>query len=89
MTLCPTGATLSEAEAFLAAHPEIEAIDLILTDSNGIARGKIIRRHELAAATHLRGAHVVLAGDGLEILEEEVPRRIPHHVDVLGVEEVE
>ena len=44
---CPSGATLAEAEAFLAAHPEIEAFDIVLHDSNGIGRGKIIRRHEL------------------------------------------
>lgn len=43
----PTGAVLGEAEAFLAAHPDVDAIDLILTDLNGIGRGKIIRRHEL------------------------------------------
>ena len=50
MTLtCPSGATLTEAEAFLDAHPEIEAFDIVLHDSNGIGRGKIIRRHELAA----------------------------------------
>ena len=42
---CPSGATLAEAEAFLADHPEIEAIDIVLHDSNGIGRGKIIRRH--------------------------------------------
>jgi glutamine synthetase len=46
-TTCPSGATLAEAEAFLEAHPEIEAFDIMLHDSNGIARGKIIRRHEL------------------------------------------
>ena len=71
MTLCPTGATPSEAEAFLAAHPEIEAIDLILTDSNGIARGKIIRRHELAAIyTSGRGFPISILG--LDIVGEDV-----------------
>ena len=43
----PSGSNLAEAEDFLAAHPEIEAIDIVLTDCNGIGRGKIIRRHEL------------------------------------------
>ena len=42
---CPSGATPDEAQAFLDAHPEIEAIDIVLHDSNGIGRGKIIRRH--------------------------------------------
>jgi glutamine synthetase len=43
----PTGATLDEAQAFLAAHPDVQGIDVIITDLHGIARGKIIRRHEL------------------------------------------
>ena len=49
MTISPSGSTLDEALAFLDAHPEIEAFDLVLTDANGIGRGKIIRRHELKA----------------------------------------
>ncbi|MGV8985894.1 MAG: glutamine synthetase family protein [Cypionkella sp.] len=46
-TLSPTGASLDEAQAFLDRHPEVEGIDIILTDAHGIGRGKIIRRHEL------------------------------------------
>lgn len=38
----------AEASAFLAAHPDVAAIDVVLTDLNGIGRGKVIRRHELA-----------------------------------------
>jgi glutamine synthetase len=45
----PTGATLSEAHDFLAAHPDVQAIDIVLSDVHGIGRGKIIRRHELEA----------------------------------------
>jgi glutamine synthetase len=68
---CPTGAPPAEAEAFLAAHPQIEAIDLILTDSNGIARGKIIRRHELMAIyTSGRGFPISILG--LDIVGEDV-----------------
>ena len=44
---CPTGADLAEVRAFLARHPDVEAIDIVLTDAHGIGRGKIIRRHEL------------------------------------------
>ena len=44
-TLSPSGSSVTEAETFLEAHPEIEAFDIILHDSNGIGRGKIIRRH--------------------------------------------
>ncbi|TGS35796.1 glutamine synthetase, partial [Mesorhizobium sp. M1D.F.Ca.ET.184.01.1.1] len=43
----PSGSTPAEAKAFLDAHPEIEAFDIVLTDANGIGRGKIVRRHEL------------------------------------------
>src|SRR5690606_39247100 len=34
-TPCPSGATLAEAEAFLADNPDVEAIDIVLHDSNG------------------------------------------------------
>lgn len=50
MTLPPalqTRAALSEATAFLAAHPDVQAIDIVLSDLHGVGRGKIIRRHEL------------------------------------------
>lgn len=36
-----------EAERFLAANPDIEAIQLVLTDPSGVGRGKSLRRHEL------------------------------------------
>ncbi|MEL6520296.1 MAG: glutamine synthetase family protein [Pseudomonadota bacterium] len=45
----PTGADWSEGEAFLAANPDVQAIDIVLSDLHGMARGKMIRRHELAA----------------------------------------
>jgi glutamine synthetase len=41
-------ATPAEAEAFLAAHPDVAFIDIIFTGLAGTARGKRIRRHELA-----------------------------------------
>ncbi len=47
MTASPTRATIDEVSAFLAKYPEVEAIDIVLTDAHGIGRGKIIRRHEL------------------------------------------
>ncbi|WP_417268484.1 glutamine synthetase family protein [Celeribacter baekdonensis] len=40
-------APLSEAQAFLAAYPDVQAIDIVLSDLHGVGRGKIIRRHEL------------------------------------------
>lgn len=71
MTLCPTGATLREAEDFLARHPEIEAVDIVLTDANGIGRGKIIRRHELASI-YTHGRHLPISILGLDICGEDV-----------------
>jgi glutamine synthetase len=68
---CPSGATLAEAEDFLAAHPEIEAIDIVLHDSNGIGRGKIIRRHELESI-YKGGRHMPISILGLDICGEDV-----------------
>lgn len=44
---CPTGATPDEALTFLSENPDVQGIDIVITDLHGIARGKIIRRHEL------------------------------------------
>jgi glutamine synthetase len=67
----PEAADIAEAEAFLAAYPEITAFDLVLIDLNGIARGKIIRRHELLpifrAGRHLPGSIL-----GLDVSGEDV-----------------
>ncbi|TJZ89857.1 glutamine synthetase [Paracoccus gahaiensis] len=46
--MSPTGALADAAQAFLDAHPAVEAIDISLADLHGIGRGKMIRRHELA-----------------------------------------
>jgi glutamine synthetase len=61
----------AEAEAFLAAHPDVEAIDILLHDSNGIGRGKIIRRHELPAL-YRQGRHLPISILGLDIVGEDV-----------------
>ena len=67
----PSGSTAAEAEAFLAAHPEIEAFDIILHDANGIGRGKIIRRHELLSFYN-NGRHLPISILGLDICGEDV-----------------
>lgn len=67
----PSGSNMAEAEAFLAAHPEIEAIDVVLHDSNGIGRGKIIRRHELLSL-FASGRHMPVSILGLDICGEDV-----------------
>lgn len=72
MTHAPSGADLAEAQAFLDRYPDLQAIDIILTDSHGIGRGKTIRRHELAGLyTSGRGMPASLfaqdvAGDDVE-----------------------
>lgn len=45
-----TSSDPAEAEAFLAAHPEIEQFEAFITDPSGVQRGKILRREELAGA---------------------------------------
>ena len=62
---------MSEAETFLAAHPEVEAIDILLHDANGVGRGKIIRRHELAGL-YEQGRHLPVSILGLDICGEDV-----------------
>ena len=65
------GSTPAEATDFLDAHPDIEAIDIVLTDANGIGRGKIIRRHELEAI-YKGGRHMPISILGLDITGEDV-----------------
>lgn len=60
-----------EARDFLARHPEVEAVDIVLSDSNGIGRGKIIRRHELIGL-YENGRHMPISILGLDILGEDV-----------------
>ena len=67
----PSGSSPSEALAFLDAHPEIEAVDIVLTDSNGVGRGKIIRRHELKGL-YEHGRHLPISILGLDITGEDV-----------------
>ncbi|MFP6801009.1 MAG: glutamine synthetase, partial [Pseudomonas sp.] len=42
-------ANIQEAHDFLAAHPEVRLIELMLIDTNGIPRGKLLHRDELLA----------------------------------------
>ncbi|MDX8432022.1 glutamine synthetase family protein [Mesorhizobium abyssinicae] len=67
----PSGSTPTEAKAFLDAHPEIEAFDIVLTDANGIGRGKIVRRHELMGIFE-GGRHLPISILGLDITGEDV-----------------
>src|SRR6185436_19534127 len=67
----PSGSTLDEAKRFLDANRDIEAFDIVLTDVNGIGRGQIVRRHELAAI-YENGRHLPISILGLDITGEDV-----------------
>lgn len=67
----PSRSQVAEAEEFLAAHPDIEAFDIVLSDSNGIGRGKIIRREELLGL-YKNGRHLPISILGLDITGEDV-----------------
>jgi glutamine synthetase len=71
VNLSPSGSSIAEARDFLDAHPEIEAFDIVLTDVNGVGRGKIIRRHELMGL-YENGRHLPISILGLDITGEDV-----------------
>lgn len=71
-TEMPRGvATGAEAEAFLAANPDIETVQLAITDASGVARGKNIARDELAAF-YAGGRNVAGSILGLDVTGEDV-----------------
>ena len=41
-------ASRAELDAFLATHPDIDAVQIMITDPSGVLRGKAVRRSELA-----------------------------------------
>jgi len=67
----PSGSTPDEAQRFLADHPQIEAFDIVLSDANGVGRGKIIRRAELLGL-YEGGRHLPISILGLDITGEDV-----------------
>ena len=60
-----------EVTSFLSAHPHLSQIALILTDINGIARGKFLRPHELHAL-FLQGRPLPSSILSLNVLGEDV-----------------
>jgi glutamine synthetase len=64
-------ASAQELQDFLTAHPEIEAFDLMLIDPNGIARGKIVRRHEIEGIWE-NGRNLPGSILGLDVTGEDV-----------------
>jgi glutamine synthetase len=69
--ISPSGSTADEAKSFLDAHPGIDAFDIVLTDANGVGRGKIVRRHELLGI-YEHGRHLPISILGLDITGEDV-----------------
>lgn len=61
----------AEARDFLAAHPDIEAIELLITDPGGVARGKLVAREELEGI-YREGRYVAGSILGLDITGEDV-----------------
>lgn len=61
----------TEARAFLAANPDVEAIELLITDPGGVARGKLIAREELLPL-FAEGRHVAGSILGLDVTGEDV-----------------
>jgi glutamine synthetase len=62
---------LDEARAFLAAYPDIEAVQLVITDASGVGRGKNIAREELEPLCS-GGRNVAGSILGLDVTGEDV-----------------
>jgi glutamine synthetase len=68
----PHGSGLrAEAEAFLAANPDVETVQLLVTDASGVARGKNLAREELLAL-YTHGRNVAGSILGLDVTGEDV-----------------
>lgn len=65
-------ADVSEAEAFLARHPEVRSIEAFLVDANGVPRGKLLHRDELLSAFR-HGRPLPASILSLSIRGEDVP----------------
>src|SRR5215470_6650771 len=64
-------ATPAELAHFLEAHPAIQAVQIMITDPSGVARGKSVRREELARIFD-SGRQVAGSILGLDITGEDV-----------------
>ncbi|HUQ12505.1 MAG TPA: glutamine synthetase family protein [Steroidobacteraceae bacterium] len=61
----------AELAAFLAAHPDVEAVQIMITDPSGVLRGKSVRRNELERI-YDAGRQVAGSILGLDITGEDV-----------------
>ncbi len=67
----PRVAARAELDAFLAAHPGIGAVQIMITDPSGVLRGKAVRREELERIFD-SGRQVAGSILGLDITGEDV-----------------
>ncbi|MGF1503250.1 MAG: glutamine synthetase family protein [Paracoccaceae bacterium] len=58
--------------AFRTAYPEIEAVEVFVTDLNGIARGKLLPAEQIAKAVEGR-VRMPISAVGLDVLGQDVP----------------
>jgi glutamine synthetase len=71
MSSGPRLADKAELDAFLAAHADIDAVQIMITDPSGVLRGKAVRRVELARIFD-SGRQVAGSILGLDITGEDV-----------------
>lgn len=71
MTREPRLADKVELDTFLAANPEVEAVQIMITDPSGVLRGKSVRREELERIFD-SGRQVAGSILGLDITGEDV-----------------
>jgi glutamine synthetase len=67
----PRLADKAELAAFLAAHPDVAAVQIMITDPSGVLRGKSVRREELERI-YDSGRQVAGSILGLDITGEDV-----------------
>jgi glutamine synthetase len=71
MTRGPRLADQAELDAFLSANPDVEAVQIMITDPSGVLRGKSVRREELDRIFD-SGRQVAGSILGLDITGEDV-----------------
>lgn len=62
----------AEAQAFLEANPDIESVHVVWTDLCGVARGKVLRRDEVAPAWR-DGRFLPISALALDVTGQDVP----------------
>lgn len=70
-SVTPRLADRAELDAFLAANPDVQAVQIMITDPSGVLRGKSVRREELARIFDA-GRQVAGSILGLDITGEDV-----------------